>query len=248
MEQRSILVVEDDGLTRLMLEFDLRGEGHTVLSVASGAAAINLLMQQRFDLLITDLHLPDTDGVHVMRGALAADPCIVVIILTGSADLNSAIAATNHHAFRYLLKPIHNAELTRNVSEALAHRRLISERAPPYSPGQSEPASEHRMRIGHLLIDLALHRMTSYGHVIPLSSGEFALLVYLARRRGTVVSAEEIVREVLHYSCSSHEARYLLRHRIYKLRQKIESPPYTLRLIYSVRGTGYRLADDDELL
>ncbi|MEI7772753.1 MAG: response regulator transcription factor [Chloroflexales bacterium] len=248
MEQRRILVVEDDGLTRLMLEFDLQGEGHAVLSVASGAAAISLLMQQRFDLLITDLHLPDTDGVHVMQGALALDPCIVVIILIGSADLISAIAATSHRAFRYLLKPISNDELTRNVSEALAHRRLIGERAPPYSPDQSPPASDHSLRIGHLLIDLSLHRMTCSGHVIPLSSGEFALLVYLARRRGTVVSAEEIVREVLHYSCSPLEARYLLRHRIYKLRQKIESSPYTSRLIHSVRGTGYRLAEDDELL
>jgi DNA-binding response OmpR family regulator len=247
MEQRSILIVEDDGITRLMLELQLQDEGYVVASVGCGAAAIDLLAQQRFDLLITDLRLPDIDGIQVMQEAHAASPDIAVIILTGSACLNSAIAAINHHAFRYLLKPVHDDELTRSVSEALTHRRLISERAQPYSPDPGELAGADDLQIGPLRIDPSRHRVICCGQAIPLSSGEFSLLIYLARRRGSVVSAEEIAREVLRYSCSPQEARNLVKHRIHSLRQKIEAPPGAPRLIHSVRGAGYRLADDDEL-
>jgi DNA-binding response OmpR family regulator len=247
MDQQRILVVEDDRVARLKLEMQLQHLGYSVMSVASGAAGINLMTQQRFDLLITDLHLPDIDGIQVMQAARVADSDIAVIIITGAASLNSAIAATNHHAFRYLIKPVRNDELSRNVIEAMAYRHKIAEYTPRYRAAQIEQPRDHNLRIGALQIDTSSHRVICCGQVITLSSSEFSLLLYLARRRGTVVSTEEIAREVLRYLCSPQESSNLVRHRIYSLRQKIESPPHAPRLIHSVRGTGYRMADDDEL-
>jgi DNA-binding response OmpR family regulator len=247
MEQQRILVVEDDGVARLKLELQLQHMGHGVMSVASGAAGIDLMMKQRFDLMITDLCLPDIDGIQVMQEAHKVDPDITVIILTGAASLNSAIAATNNQAFRYLLKPVRSDELSRNVIDAISHRRRIAERTQRYYPDHAKRIGDHTLQIGPLLIDPSRHRVLCYGRAITLSRSEFSLLLYLARRRGTVVPIEEIAHTVLGYQCSPQEARHLVRNRIHSLRLKIEGPPHAPRLIRSVRGIGYRLAEDDEL-
>jgi DNA-binding response OmpR family regulator len=242
MEQRRILVVEDDGVSRLKLEVQLQQTGHVVVSVASGEEAINLLSQERFDLLVTDLRLPSMDGVQVLETARSIDPQLEVIILTGVVCARSAIAALNRHAYSYLLKPVRHDDLIRSVSEALANRRRIAERSVTY-----QPAEAHLLHIGPLLIDSYRHRVTHDGQALPLTNSEFSLLMYLAHRRGAVISAQEIAREVLRQPCSLQEARDLTRSHIHRLRQKIEPPPHAPRLIHSVRGAGYRLADDNEL-
>ncbi|MEI7644265.1 MAG: response regulator transcription factor [Chloroflexales bacterium] len=248
MAQQRILLVEDDGVTRLMLEMQIQKASHIVVGVASGEQAIAILAQERFDLLVTDLRMPTMDGMQVMEAARAIDPQIEVIILTGAACTNSAIAAVNHHAHSYMLKPVRCDDLIRNVAEALSHRCQIAEQAPTYNADHAGQASAHVLHIGPLRIDFYRHRVTHGDQALSLTRSEFSLLMYLAQRRGTVVSAVEIAREVLRHPCSPQEARDLTKGHIHRLRRKITPPPLAARLIHSVRGTGYRLADDDELM
>jgi DNA-binding response OmpR family regulator len=246
MKQR-ILVVEDDSVSRLMLEVQLRQAGYIVIGAASGEQAIALLSQERYDLLVTDLRLHTMDGVQVMQAARAINPQIEVIIVTGAACTSSAIAALNHHAYSYLLKPVRHDDLMRSVSAALTNRRHIAEQSLAYQAASQAQAEATLLQIGPLRIDPYRHRVTHSGQSLPLTSSEFALLMYLAQRRGAVISAQEIAREVLRQPCSQQEARDLTKGHIHRLRQKIEPPPRVRRLIHSVRGAGYRLADDDEL-
>jgi DNA-binding response OmpR family regulator len=247
MEQPRILIVEDDGVARLMFELQLQKAGHIVVAVASGEEAISLLSHEHFDLLITDLRLSTMDGVEVLKAARKIDPQIEVIIVTGAACAHSAISALNRHAHSYLLKPVHNHDLISSVSEALAKRHRLAEQTPTYSSGHAKRAQAHVLRIGPLRIDPYRHRVSYSDQALPLSSSEFSLLMYLAHRRGAVVSAQEIATEVLRRTCTPQEARDVAKGHIHRLRQKIELPPHTPRLIHSVRGAGYRLADDDEI-
>jgi len=80
---------------------------------------------------------------------------------------------------------------------------------------------------------------------VPLSRGEFDLLLCLAQHAGQVVSPEQLMREVFHYSCTHDEARSLLKTHIHRLRRKIEPEPHTPTLLLSVRGAGYMLASDN---
>jgi DNA-binding response OmpR family regulator len=220
-----------------------------VIGTDSGETAVDLLSQEHFDLLITDLRLPSIDGIQVMSEARTIDPDIAVIILTGAASLHSAIAATNYHAHCYLLKPTRGDELLRSVGEALERRNRIAEPTQSYQAQRAEQAQaeEPIIQIGPLRIDPSRHHVTCNGRALRLTSGEFALLTYLAQQRGAVVSTQEIARAVLNYSCSPQEARNLARNRIHSLRLKIKSTGCTRRIIQSIYGTGYRIAEDDDL-
>lgn len=243
MDQQRILVVEDDGVVRLMLEMQLQHAGYIVVGADNGELAIDLLSYKHFDLLITDLRLPNIDGIQVMAKARAIDPDIAIIILTGAACLPSALAAINHHVHCYMLKPVRSDELVRNVIEALKHRHRITESVSTYHTNQFEPTE---MTLGPLHINVERRRVTCNNQLLQLTNSEFALLVYLAQRHGAVASIEDITRDVLRYpSYSLSEARSLIKNRIHHLRQKIKGTDCAQQLIQSVRGSGYCLIDDN---
>ncbi len=254
MEKSKLLLVEDEPVTRMMLEARLRKAGFLVIAVESAEQALVLLQTERFALLITDLRLQRLDGVTLLGKARMLDADLEVIVLTGVASIDSAIAAVNYGAHTYLRKSDSCGELEARAMAALARRRAKVERdlvlrqmqtqllritepeAPAY--GVSIPP----LRVGRLELDPLRRHAAIDRQAVPLSQGEFDLLLYMARRENQVLSAEELAREVLGYAaCSSAEARELIKSRIHRLRQKIESVPRTPGLIVSIRGVGYML-------
>jgi DNA-binding response OmpR family regulator len=247
MKQQHMLIVEDDPLVRMMLELQLQQAGYATVAVESGEMALDLLSRERFELLLTDLRLPNMDGMQLIAKARALDPDIAVIIITGEATTDTAVAAINHQVHRYLIKPFHRDELVRSVTEALARRHALAERPYDYHVNHSGQSDDPIIQVGPLRIDPYRHRVTYRGRLLPLSNGELTLLMHLAQKRGIVVSAQEIAREVMHYNCTPQEARDLVRRRIHALRHKIEGGHGTPRLIESIRGAGYRLLEENEL-
>ncbi len=263
MSQSAILLVEDEAVARKVLQAMLVHAGYDVTAVGSGEEAIDLLDQQRYDLLLTDLQLRKIDGVQVMAVARERDPDIEVIVLTGYATLDSAIAAVRHGAANYILKPGKPGEIERSVADALDRRRNRVERADwlrklgqdlmEIANNEATPAAEtikapavrngDLLRVGSLSIDLQRHIVTNGERVVNLSSGEFSLLAYLAEHNEQVVSPQQLVRDVLGYECTPQEARDLIKARIWSLRRKIEDDPTAPQLILSVRGVGYVLTD-----
>lgn len=261
MSQPRILLVEDEAIARQVLQVLLGQAGYEVISVGSGEEAIEQLDTASFDVVVTDLQLRRLDGVAVMAHARACDPEVEVIVLTGYANVSSAIAAVRHGASNYILKPGSSGEIERSVAEALKRRQerlarsdwlrrmghgllqLADTRHRSAAATVAEPVTEKILRVGALVIDLQRHVVTLAERDLQLSSGEFSLLAYLAQHREQVVSPQQILRELDGYSCSPQDARNMIKSRIWSLRRKIEDDPANPQLIVSVRGVGYVLTD-----
>lgn len=115
MSSSRILVVEDRESLRRMLERALSGEGHRVETVASGEAALDLLAEGRFDLVLTDLKLPGRSGIDVLRGSRELDPGVPVVVMTAYGTVHTAVEAMKEGAVDFLEKPVEIDDLFRLV-------------------------------------------------------------------------------------------------------------------------------------
>jgi len=128
MDRPHIAVLDDEDIVRRELSRSLEKEGYETESFADGESALRRLAEAKFDLLLCDLRLPGLDGIEVMKAARAADPSSEVIILTGYASVESAIAAIRAGAFHYVTKPLKMAELKVLVQRALEKVALVREK------------------------------------------------------------------------------------------------------------------------
>ena len=122
-----ILVVEDDRLYRNMFYDLLVNQGYEVTTADGGLQGIELLEASRFDLVITDLVMPGADGIAVLTMAKELDPSADVIIVTGNADVDSAISALKRGARDYIVKPINSYEFLHAISQCIEQRRILNE-------------------------------------------------------------------------------------------------------------------------
>lgn len=264
MNTASILVVEDDRPTRMLIEGRLRAAGHRVEGVASGEQALERLAAGYVEVLVIDLHLPEINGLAVIESAKAHDPDLEVVVMTSSTILDLALRSLRCGVFDYIIKPGQPGELESTVRGALARRRERVERSQLLrrlgselmriseassvrylvdTSAPAEPAADDQvLQVGRLRIYTRRHTVTRDAQSIPLSSSEFALLAYFADHPDQVLTAQQIVRRVLGYSCTTAEAREMLKVRIYKLRQKLEVNPTDPQILVSVRGVGYKLS------
>src|SRR2546426_7398438 len=117
----SILVVDDERRQREIYRDILQDEGYEIETAPSGEAALQLLAQKRFDLVLTDLNLTGMTGVQLLKEILAADPTIAVVLITGYPSIQSAIEATKRGVYQYLEKPVDRDTLLGVVDEVFEH-------------------------------------------------------------------------------------------------------------------------------
>jgi diguanylate cyclase (GGDEF)-like protein len=122
-----ILIVEDDLFFREMYSSLLKGEGYLTDTASCGLEALELLKKNRYGLVITDLVMPDISGMEILSRVKETDPGIDVIMVTGNANLESAIFALKHGARDYLIKPVNHDEFRHSVSQCMQQRRLLDE-------------------------------------------------------------------------------------------------------------------------
>ncbi len=122
-----ILVVDDEPGIREMLRVVLAGDGHRVVTAASGPAALEKLSVEAADLLVTDLAMPDMDGLELLRRASAVAPDTPAIVITAFGSKETAIEAMRHGAVNYLEKPFDVEELRLDVRRALGHQQVSNE-------------------------------------------------------------------------------------------------------------------------
>jgi DNA-binding NtrC family response regulator len=120
----SILVVEDEDIARRNLEHILKKEGYEVIATNSGAKALDLLRHRDFDLVLTDLKMEKVDGMQVLEKSRELQPYTEVIMITGYATVDSAVAAMKEGAYHYIAKPYKIDEIRQIVGQALMKRRL----------------------------------------------------------------------------------------------------------------------------
>src|SRR2546423_3469879 len=120
-----LLVVDDEENIVLTISEVLRLEGYEVDVATSGRGAAQLLDRNEYDLVLTDLHMDEGDGLSLLEEVRARAPLTITIVLTGFAALETAIAALRHGAYDYLAKPCIIDELRYTVRRGIEHRRLM---------------------------------------------------------------------------------------------------------------------------
>ena len=127
-KQSKVLVVDDDQFALRGMARALESESYQIVTAASGSEALDLLKQDSFDLVLTDLKMPEVNGLDVLRQTREVAPQAVVLILTGYSSLESAIEALREGAYDYLVKPCSSDELKLKIEKGLERVRLAEER------------------------------------------------------------------------------------------------------------------------
>jgi DNA-binding response OmpR family regulator len=228
-----VLLVEDDArLARLTAEF-LGKNGMEVAVLGDGAAALEALNRQRFEVVLLDLMLPGLDGLEVCRRIRAAPSLaeVAVIMLTARGDDVDKIVGLELGADDYLAKPYNPRELLARIRAVLRRGRTTGE-----PPGG---VRGERLAVQDLVIDLGARTVSAGSRPVILTYFEFELLATLARTPGRVLSREHLYERLKHESFESFD-RAIDVH-ISKLRQKLGDDPRSPRYIRTVRGVGYVL-------
>ncbi|MGH2760058.1 MAG: response regulator transcription factor [Actinomycetota bacterium] len=218
-----ILVVEDDRKMARLLENGLREEGYAVDLAPDAREAEWLGREQDYDAVVLDIMLPDADGFEVCRRLRAGGRWAPILMLTARDAVQDRVWGLDSGADDYLTKPFAFAEL-------LARLRALIRRG-----AEERPAV---LRAGKLELDPASRSVQRDGKPIELTAKEFALLEFLMRHAGEVLSRTSIIEHVwdFAYDGTSNVVDVYVRY----LREKIERP-FGDRMIETVRGAGYRL-------
>jgi DNA-binding response OmpR family regulator len=223
-----LLVVEDDERIRSALIRALRDRGHAVSSAGTALEGLRLAVDERPDLVVLDLGLPDLDGRELLR-MLRAVSSVPVIVATARDDDESVVRALDAGADDYVVKPFPAGQLEARIRAVL--RRAAG----------AEDAASAPVVVGDLVVDPRARRVTLAGRPVDLAPKEFDLLAHLASRAGTVVSKRELLTEVwqLPYGGSDKTVDVHLSW----LRRKLGESAAEPRLLQTVRGVGVRLAE-----
>lgn len=218
-----VLVVDDEVAIQRFLRVALNGQGFVVSEAATGQHALQALTQERPDLVILDLGLPDMDGVEVTR-RLREWSQVPVIILSVREQEVDKIAALDAGADDYLTKPF-------GMGELLARIRTVLRRQ---TAGTSEPV----FTLGGLMVDLANRLVTVDDREIQLTPTEYDILRALVIHAGKVLTNRQLLRQVWG---EGYDDLHILRVNISNLRHKLEPDPSRPTYIHTEPGVGYRL-------
>lgn len=268
MTPAQVLIVDDEEAIRASLEELLVRDGHRMAAADSGERALELIARQQFDLILLDLRMPGIGGLEVLVAVREQALDTAVIVLTGYGSMDTAIEALRQGAHDYLLKPCDATTLRESVRTALLKRErekrqrdlLIQvaqsltasleeiQAAVVQPPAGQQPAAEamavetQGLSQGGLVVDLARHVITLEGNELDLSPTEFRLLACLAQEVPKVVSAQELVRQVHGENCDRLEASEIVRHHVYRIREKARGCAGRQDIVRTVRGVGYALS------
>ncbi|MGC9346912.1 MAG: response regulator [Anaerolineae bacterium] len=228
-----ILVVEDDLVLRETLEYRLSGEGYEVSIAGDGYQALDAAQQDRPDLILLDVMLPGIDGLEVCR-ILRQEMTMPILMLTARTDEVDRVVGLEIGADDYITKPFSMRELLARIKAQLRRVRILTEEIDAGLP----PVASEPLRFDDLVIDLNRCEVSLRDEVLQLKPKEFELLASLARRKGQVLSRDQLLKAVWGWE-QSGQSRTVDVH-IRWLREKIEEDPGNPRRIITVRGMGYR--------
>ena len=221
-----VLLVEDEPEAAHVLAKGLREQAYAVDVAADGETALFQVGTTDYDALILDVMLPRVNGLAVCRSIRASGSDVPILMLTALDEVASRIEGLDCGADDYLIKPY-------DFGELLARLRAVIRRG-------RQPVLPDRLMTGALVIDTRRRRADVRGTEIALTAKEYALLEYLTRRAGDVVSRADIAEHVWdeHYDPLSNVVDVYIQ----RLRRKLEVVGEP-SLIRTRRGEGYQLVD-----
>jgi len=219
-----LLVVEDEPDLANALARGLRRKGYAVDIVLDGEQGWELAETNQYDLVLLDLNLPGMDGLDVCCRLRAAQPQLLILILTARSRLADKVSGLDLGADDYLTKPFHFEELAARVRALL--RRDMRVREPI-------------LQVGDLRLDPASQRAWQGRNALELTRKEYSVLEYFMRRPGEIASQEDLLEHV--WDAEANPFSGTVRVHLASLRRKLGDDSETPRYIETVVGAGYRL-------
>lgn len=219
-----ILVIDDEPQIRKFLEISLRSQGFAIELAETAQAGLDALATRGADLVVLDMGLPDRDGLAVLHDIRAWSQ-VPVLVLTVRSHESEKVAALDAGANDYVTKPFGVQELMARI------RVLLRSQA---APGDASPVFDD----GLLRVDLARREVRLAGESLTLSRKEYALLAFLVRHAGRVVTQPQLLREL--WGPTHQEDTHYLRILVGKLRQKLGDDAAAPRWIATEPGVGLR--------
>ncbi|HIQ79252.1 MAG TPA: response regulator transcription factor [Candidatus Scatomorpha intestinavium] len=221
-----ILVVEDERDLNRIISKRLAAAGYTVDSCFNGADALDYLEAAEYDAAIFDVMMPVTDGFTAVRRMRARGDATPVLFLTARDAVSDRVEGLDLGANDYLVKPF-------AFDELLARIRAMTRR--------SAGSTTNVFTCGDLMLDTAKHSVERAGRPVDLSAKEFAVLEYLIRNKGSVLSRESIENNVWSYDWEG--GTNVVDVYVSYLRRKIDAD-FDSKLIHTVRGVGWVLREE----
>jgi two-component system KDP operon response regulator KdpE len=226
LEKNIILIIEDELGIRRFLKTALRNRDYQLLETSCGHEGIQLALDNKPDLILLDLGLPDIDGIDVIK-KIREWATIPIIVLSARDQENTKVKALDLGADDYLIKPFGIEELNARIRVALRHAERMNEQEATV------------FQSGDLQIDLVNREIRIKGERCVFSPTQYAILAALVRRANKIVTHKQLLRET--WGENHVEDIDYLRIYIHQLRQKLEKDPAHPKLIKTEVGVGYRL-------
>jgi two-component system copper resistance phosphate regulon response regulator CusR len=222
-----LLLVEDEPSAARLIEKGLREHGYIVDVARNGLTASHQLATTPYDAVVLDVMLPGKDGLAICRELRETGSAVPVLMLTARDSIDARIVGLEAGADDYLTKPFDFRELVARV------RALIRRRTPTLAP--------RRLELGPLVIDTDAREVFMNGRAVTLTAREYALLEYLGRRPGVVVSRSEIAASV--WDDPWNPMSNVIDVYVQRLRRKLDADGSSF--IRTRRGAGYQLVVPD---
>jgi DNA-binding response OmpR family regulator len=222
-----VLIVEDEPRMAKLIRQGVEEEAYAVDVVGNGLEVLDWVQSAAYDVILLDIMLPGLDGLAVCRQLRAKGYEMPILMLTARDTLRDKVTGLDSGADDYLIKPFAIEELT-------ARLRALTRR--------DGPSKETVLRVADLSLDTVAHLAQRGGRVIELKAKEYALLETLMRHAGQILSRDQIIDKVWNMEFAAESK--LIEVYIYSLRKKIDDG-HAHKLIQTVRGLGYRIADSD---
>ena len=232
-EKKKLLIIEDEIDLALLLRDFLSVNNYEVHISNNGLDVLTMMKNTAFDLIILDINLPDTDGIHLCQ-KIRQSTMIPIIMLSARMSDTDKVIALGFGADDYITKPFSTSELLARINAHLRRMEHISMHIKP-----SEEIS-----IGEITINELEYSVTVSGKNINLSAKEFELLLYLARGRNRVFTKEQLWDELWGYDAYGDINTVTVY--IHRLREKLEPDPANPKYIRTVWGVGYKLSQGND--
>jgi len=221
-----LLLIEDDARTAQFVTKGLVQAGFSVDHAADGVEGLFMAQQVAYDVAVVDIMLPRLDGLALIERLRRQKVNTPIIVLSAKKTVDDRVRGLQAGGDDYLVKPFAFTELLARI-QTLLRRSQASE----------EPT---RLTVGDLTLDIVKRKVTRAGKEIELQQREFALLEYLMRNAGRVVSKTMIMEHVWDYNFDPESN--VVESRICRLRDKIDRAAQS-KLVHTIRGVGYLLEE-----
>jgi two-component system, OmpR family, KDP operon response regulator KdpE len=222
-----VLIVDDEPPIRKLLRMGLSTQGYEILEATNGKTALAQL-EEKPDLIILDLGLPDMQGLDLLAAIRARNESVPIVVLSSRGDESVKVRALDLGADDYLTKPFGMEELLARMRAALRHQLAVQGERPAF-------------KVGDLTVDLVRRIVKVGDKEVKLSPKEYELLRVLVQHAGKVLTHKFLLGELWNDFTDTQYLRVYVR----QLRHKIEADPEQPQYILTETGVGYRLRAPD---